>query len=79
MSVSPSPVVPLKAVMLPVVFTVRPVLFPQVPPVRTVFAIVPIVVIAMVPVVDADLHAGVLRSGGGDHCGWCSNGARQDE
>jgi hypothetical protein len=79
MSVAPSPIVPLLPGVLPVVFTVGAVLFFEITAVGAVFAVVPIVVIAMVPVVDAELDAGFLRSGGGDHCGRCSNGAGQGE
>jgi hypothetical protein len=76
--VAPIPVVSLHSVMLSVVFTISPVPFPQVTPVGAVFVIVPIMVITVVPIVDANLDDAVLRFGAGHDCGWCSNGSGQD-
>jgi hypothetical protein len=57
MTVAPIPVVPLGSVVLPVVFTITPMLFCQVTPVGAVFAIVPAMVIAVVPIVNSNLDA----------------------
>ena len=65
MTVAPIPVTPLRSVVLPVVFTITPVLFCQVTPVGAVFAVVPVMVITVVPIVDSDLHAGILSFGFG--------------
>jgi hypothetical protein len=61
MTVAPIPVVPLHAVVLPVVLTITPVLCCQVTPVGALFVVVPVMVIAVVLIVDSDLHAGLLR------------------
>jgi len=65
MSVAPIPVVPLRSIVLPVVFTITPVLFCQITPVSTVFAVVPVMVIAVVPIVDSNLDAVFLSFGFG--------------
>jgi hypothetical protein len=61
MTVAPIPVVPLHAVVLPVVLTITPALCCQVTPVGALFVVVPVMVIAVVLIVDSDLHAGLLR------------------
>ena len=61
MTVAPIPVVPLDAVVLPVVLTITPVLCCQVTPVGALFVVIPVMVIAVVLIVDSDLHAGLLR------------------
>jgi hypothetical protein len=78
MTVPPIPVVPLRSVMLPVILHISPVPFYQVTPVGAVFVVIPVMVITVVPIVDAHLHAGVLRSGAGHDCGWRSNGRSQE-
>ena len=75
----PIPVVPLRPVVLPVVFNISPVPFYQVTPVGAIFVVVPIMIITVVPIVDANLHAAVLRSGAGHDCGWRSNGCGQEQ
>ena len=75
---APIPVVPLHPVVLPLVYTISPVLFSQVTPVGAVFVVVPVMVITVVPIVDSDLDAAVLRSGVGHDCGWRSNGSSQE-
>jgi hypothetical protein len=63
--VAPIPVMPLRSVVLPVVFTITPVLFCQVAPVGAVFVVVPVMVIAVVSIVDSHLDAGLLSFGSG--------------
>ena len=75
---APIPVVPLRSVVLPVVLTIPPVLCRQVAPVGAVLVVVPVVVIAVVPIIDSHLDAAFLRSGMGHDCGWCSNGSSQE-
>jgi hypothetical protein len=65
MTVAPIPIVLLHSVVLPVVLTITPVLCCQVTPVGVVFVVVPVMVIAVVPIVDADLDAGLLSFGFG--------------
>src|ERR1700680_61386 len=76
MGVAPVPVMPLHSVLLPAVGTISPVLFHQVIPVGTVFAAIPVVVVTVVPVVDADLD-GLLSLGFGDNQRWCGNRSSQ--
>jgi len=65
MTVAPIPVVLLHSIALPVIHTITPMLFYQVAPVGLVFAAVPVMVITVVPIVDSDLHAGLLSFGFG--------------
>jgi len=51
--------------MLPVVLEINSVLFDQITPVGSVFAVVPVMVIAVILIVDSDLNAGLLRLGFG--------------
>jgi hypothetical protein len=78
MTVAPIPIVSLHFVVLPVVRTIASVLFYQVTPVSVVFAVVPVMVIAVVPIVDSDLNAALLSFGFGHNYGWCNNGSGQD-
>jgi hypothetical protein len=73
----PIPVVPLRSIVLPMVFTIRSVLFRQVAPVGTVFVVIPVVVITMVAIVDAYLNSGFLRFGPGHDGNWGSNDRSQ--
>jgi hypothetical protein len=77
MTVAPIPVVPLHSIVLPVVLAITPVLCYQVTSVGAVFVVVPVMVITVVPIVDSDLDATVLRSWVSDDGGWCSNGISQ--
>jgi hypothetical protein len=43
------------------------VLFSQILPVSMVFAVVPVVVVTVVPIINSDLHARFLRPWAGDH------------
>jgi hypothetical protein len=77
-TVTPIPVVILHSVMLPMVLAITPVLYCQVSPVSSVFVVVPVMVITVVPIVDSDLDAAVLRSRVGHDCGGCSYGSSQE-
>ena len=79
MTVPPIPVVPLRPIVLPVVLNICPVLFSQIAPVGVIFAVVPIMVITVVPVVDSNLHAGFLRSGSGHDCRRCGDSRSQQQ
>jgi len=56
MFVAPIPVVSLFSGVLAIVFTIRSVPLGQVTSVSAVFAVVPIMVVAVVPVINSDLH-----------------------
>jgi len=77
--VAPVPIVPLHSVVLSLVRAITPVLFRQVTSVGAVFAIVPVMVIAVVPIVDSHLGAGLLGFGFGHNQGWCNNGSSQEQ
>ena len=74
---APLPVMPPHSVVLPLVGPIGPMPFHKVPPVSAVFAIIPIVVIAMVPIVDSHLDAAVLRIWASNGDGWCSKSGEQ--
>jgi hypothetical protein len=79
MTVAPIPVVFLHLVLLPVVLTITPAPFHQVTPIGAVFAVVPVVVVTVVPIIDADLDGGLLSFGFGHNQSGCNNGSRQKE
>jgi len=58
---APMPVVALHAAVLRVVLTIGPVLCHEVAPVGAVFAVIPIMVVAIVPVIDSDLDTVLWR------------------
>jgi hypothetical protein len=64
--------------VLPLVHNIRPVLFYQITPIGPVFAVVPVMIIAVVPIVDSDLYVGLLSSGFNYDQGWCHNGGGQE-
>ena len=74
---APIPVMPLHPIVLPPVLTIAPVLCREVTPISAVFTVIPIVVITMSPIVDADLDVAVLRFGAGQDGGWRSQGSNQ--
>ena len=77
--VAPLPVIPLSSRILSVVPTIGPALNHEITPIGAVFAIVPFVVVPMVPIVDPDLHAGFLRLGAGHGCRWCGKSSAQKQ
>ena len=79
MIVAPLPVIVLRFVILVLVHDIGMVPSFEVIPVSVLFVIIPVVVVAVVPILDADLHAGFLRPGSGQDCSWCSNGSSQDD
>jgi hypothetical protein len=76
--VAPIPIVSLRSVVLPLVRAITPVPFHQVTPVGTVFAIVPVMVIAVVPIVDSHLDAGFLSFGFNHHQSRCNDSSSQE-
>ena len=79
MAVAPIPVVPLHSVVLPVVLKISPVLFCQVTPVGMFFVVVPVVVIAVVPIVNSDLDTSLLSFRFSHKHSRCNNGGSQEK
>jgi hypothetical protein len=79
MAVAPLPVMVLHFVILMFVDNIGAVPTLEIFPVSAVLVIVPVVVVVMVPIVDADLHVGFLRQWSSHDYGWCSNGGSQDD
>jgi len=69
MTVAPLPVMAVDSVVLALVATIASVLHYQVVPVGAVFTVVPVVVVAVIPIIDADLDASFLRLGAGNEGG----------
>ena len=67
------------SVVLALVAPIASVLHHEVAPVGAVFAVVPVVVVAMVAIVDADLDASFLRLGAGDESGRRDQGSTQEQ
>jgi uncharacterized YccA/Bax inhibitor family protein len=78
MTVTPVPIVLLLPVVLSVVITIFSSLLREVTSVGVVFAIVPVVIVTVVPIVDSDLHA-FLRRGARQSYGWHSKSRSQDQ
>ena len=76
---APIPVVLLDAIVLSLVLTIVPVPRREVTPVGAIFTVIPIVIIPMVPIIDADLDAAVLRFRAGHDGGWRSQGGNQQQ
>src|SRR5258708_4816165 len=79
MSVAPTPVLPLSSGVLPVVRTIGPVLNHVITPVGAIFAVVPVVVVTMVPIIDTDLHGPFLRLRAGHGYRGCGKGSAQKQ
>jgi len=60
---APMPIVALHATVLPLVLAIAAVLFDEVTPVGAVFAVIPIMVVAIIPVINSDLDTAVLGLG----------------
>ena len=77
--VAPLPVVPLSSGVLPVVRAIGPVLNHVITPVGAIFAVIPVVVVAMVPIIYSQLHPGFLRLRAGQGYRWCGKGSAQKQ
>jgi len=75
---APVPIVPLNAIVLSLVLTISPMPCCEVTPVGAIFTIIPIMVVTMVPIIDADLDVAVLRFRAG-HDGGPSQGGNQQQ
>ena len=74
---APVPIVPLNTIVLSLVLTISPVPCCEVTPVGAIFTVIPIVIIPMVPIIDADLDVAVLRLRASHDGGWRSQGGNQ--
>ena len=77
---APLPVIPLSPGVLSVLPAMGPVLNHEITPVGVVFAVVPVVVVTVIPILDPDLHTGFLRlraSHGYRRCG--KSGAQKQQ
>ena len=79
MIVAPTPVLPLRSGVLPVIPTIGSALYHKVTPVGVIFAVVPIVVVTAVPIVDPHLHAGFLGFWAGPSYCWCGKSCAQSK
>ena len=79
MTVAPTPVFPLCSGVLPVVPTIGPALNHEITPVGVVFAVVPVVVVAVVPIADPGLRSGILRFWPGHSYRWCGKSSPQKQ
>jgi hypothetical protein len=77
--VAPLPIIPLAPGVLLVVHTIGSALNHEIAPVRVVFAIVPVVVVTMVPVIDSKLHARILRFRAGHGYRGCGKSSAQKQ
>ena len=79
---APIPVISVHSGVRSVELTVGPVLCRQVAPVRAIFAIIPVMVVAVVSIVVSDVFVAitsvVLISGVGDTCRWGKEGSNQE-
>ena len=76
---APTPVFPLCSGVLPVVRTTGPALNHVITPVGAIFAVVPVVVVTMVPIVDSDLNGPFLRLWAGHGYRWCGKSSAQKQ
>ena len=74
MGVAPIPVLRLLSLLRPSVFVGLLVIFDKESPPRAVLVTVPIMVVLVFPIVDADLNGGALRRRGGDDGHRCHEG-----
>jgi hypothetical protein len=79
MLVAPLPIVILRFAILLAVLTVLSPLLRQIIPLSAIFLIVPVVIVAVVPIIDSDLHAAFLRSRACQCHGWCCENSSEDK
>ena len=78
MTVAPVPIMPLHSAVLPVVLTIAPVLIVEVTLVGAVFAVVPVMVVTVVPIADTDVHVRFLSLGTGHNYSWRGKSSSQE-
>lgn len=76
---APGPVIALLSAALPVVLPIVSVLLREIASVGAILAVVPIVIILVIPIVDSDLDTGLLRRRAGHDDHWRGKGRSQDE
>ncbi len=76
---APMPIVALHATVLPLVLAIAAVLCHEVTPVGAVFAVIPIMVVAIIPVINSNLDTAVLWLGVGHDDSWSGEGGDQQQ
>jgi hypothetical protein len=79
MAVAPVPVILLLPAALLVVLPIVSVLIREIASIGAILAVVPIVIVLVIPIIDSDLDAGLLRRRAGHHNHWRGKGRSQDE
>src|ERR1017187_6166205 len=78
MSMAPVPVLRLLLLFRLGIFVRIPVVFAEVLVPGAILVVVPVVIILVLSIVDADLNVGLLRCGCCDHGYWCRQGSGQE-
>jgi hypothetical protein len=78
MTVAPLPVMAVDSIVLALIGPIAPMLHHKVVPVSAVFVVVPIMVVAVVAIINADLDASFLRLGASDEGGGCGKSSAQE-
>jgi hypothetical protein len=79
MAMAPVPVIALLSAALPVVFAIVSMLIREIASIGAILAVVPIVIVLVIPIIDSDLDAGLLRRRAGHHNHWRGKGRSQDK
>ena len=79
MAMAPGPVISLLFAALLVVPPIGPVLLREITSVGSILAVIPIMIVLVIPVIDSYLDAGFLRRRGGHDDRWRGKGRSQDE
>ena len=77
MSVAPLPVLRLLFLVGLGKFVGTSMVFREVLPPGAIFVVIPVVIVLVILIVNADLNASLLRYGNGHHCHWCGKDSSQ--
>lgn len=76
---APGPVIALESAILVIVLPIGPVLNHEIASVGAVFAVVPVVIVIVIAIKNANLHAGLLRLWRGHNYSRRSKGSSQNQ
>jgi hypothetical protein len=76
---APGPVIALLSAVLLVVLPIVSVLLREIASIGAILAVIPIVIVFVIPIVDSDLDTGLLRRRSGHNDHWRGKGRSQDE